>query len=105
MKIYYNDFNKGFEEILENKPGFQMNEFNEIPFEQLFTQKFMNYYTEFDSFEGLLEASQWKVGNQNSFEVIPEDEFDDYIDQCTVFPTWKIMYQTAASLFLEQHLY
>lgn len=79
-----------------------MNEPNEIPFEQLFTQEFMQLYTEFESFEALLESSQWEVEEQEDFEAIPEDDFDSYVDEHTDFPSWEVMYQTAAERFLER---
>ncbi|QZP39367.1 hypothetical protein [Halobaculum magnesiiphilum] len=102
MDIDASEFKKNIEKALEEQSGLRMNEQNEIPFEQLFTEEFMQLYTEFDSFEALLEASQWDVEDEDDFEAIPEDEFDTYVDEHTDFPSWEVMSQTAAQRFLER---
>lgn len=101
MEIDADEFEKNLENALEEQSGLRMNETNEIPFEQLFTEEFMQLYTEFESFETLLEASHWDVEDEDDFEAIPEDEFDTYVDEHTDFPTWEVMNQTAAERFLE----
>lgn len=58
--------------------------------------------TEFESFETLLEASQWEVEDQEDFEAIPEDDFDTYLNENTDFPSWEVMFQTAAKRFFER---
>lgn len=103
MGVYTDGFEKELKKALEADTGFRTNELNEIPFEQLFTKEFMELYTNFASFEELLKASKWEVENRDSFKEIPEDEFDAYINRTTHFPTLKMMYQTAASLFIEGH--
>lgn len=102
MEIDADEFQESVEKALEEQSGLRMNEQNEIPFEQLFTEEFMQLYTEFVSFEVLLEASPWKVDDEEDFEAIPEDEFDTYVDEHTDFPSWEVMYQTAAQRFLER---
>ncbi|MFC5133482.1 MULTISPECIES: hypothetical protein [Haloferacaceae] len=102
MEIDADEFKKNLEKALEEQSGLRMNEQNEIPFEQLFTEEFMQLYTEFDSFEALLEASQWDVKDEDDFEAIPEDAFDTYVDEHTDFPSWEVMSQTAAQRFLER---
>ncbi|MBB6090896.1 hypothetical protein PNP85_04740 [Halobacterium salinarum] len=57
MDIDAGKFKRNIEKALEEESGLRMNEQNEIPFEQLFTEEFMQLYTEFDSFEALLEAT------------------------------------------------
>jgi hypothetical protein len=102
MDIDPDEFKKSIEQALEEQSGLRMNEPNEIPFERLFTEEFMQLYTEFNSFEALLEASQWKVDDQEDFETIPEEECDSYIDDTTDFPSWETMYDTAAKRYLKR---
>lgn len=102
MEIDADEFKKNMIKALEEDSGLRMNEPNEITFEQLFTEEFMQLYTEFESFDELLEASQWEVEDQDDFEAIPEDAFDTYVDDHTDFPSWEVMYQTAAQRFLER---
>lgn len=102
MEIDADEFKESVEKALEEQSGLRMNEQNEIPFEQLFTEEFMQLYTEFVSFDTLLEASHWEVEDEEDFEAIPEDEFDTYVDKHTDFPSWEVMYQTAAQRFLER---
>lgn len=102
MEIDADEFKESVEKALEEQSGLRMNEQNEIPIKQLFTEEFMQLYTEFVSFEALLEASPWEVEDEEDFEAIPEDEFDTYVDEHTDFPSWEVMYQTAAQQFLER---
>jgi len=102
MEIDADEFKQSLENALEEQSGLRMNEPNEIPFEQLFPEEFMQLYSGFESFAALLEASQWEIENEDDFEAIPEDEFDTYIDMHTDFPSWEVMYQTAAQRFLER---
>jgi hypothetical protein len=102
MEIDADEFKRNIEKALEEESGLRMNEPNEIPFEQLFTSEFMQLYTEFESFEAMIEASQWDVEDQDDFEAIPEDEFDTFVNDHSDFPSWEVMYETAAQRFLER---
>ena len=59
---------------------------NQVPLVELFNPSFMRRYTEFDSFENMLEQSQWTVETQEDLEAIPEDQFDRYVREHTQFP-------------------
>lgn len=101
MDIDPDEFKENLEQALEEQSGLRMNEPNQIPLEQLFTEDFMQLYSEFRSFEAFLEASEWDVEKQEDVEAIPEDEFDSYVDDQTDFPSWEVMYETAAKRFLK----
>jgi hypothetical protein len=75
-----------------------------VPMVEIFTPEFMKMYTDFESFDELLEASSWTVESQADFEAIPEDEFDTYIDENTEFPSWQVMYETGTNQYLERKL-
>ena len=75
-----------------------------IPMTELFDEEFMLMYTEFASFDKLLEEGKWDVESQEDFEAIPQDEFDEYIDTNTEFPDWETMMQTGATRHIEEKL-
>jgi hypothetical protein len=75
-----------------------------VPMTEIFTPEFMMMYTEFDSFDEMLESSPWSVESQEDFEEIPEDDFDEYVDENTEFPSWEVMYQTGAERYFERKL-
>ena len=69
---------------------------NQVPLVELFNPSFMHKYTEFDSFEDMLEQSQWTVETQEDLEAIPEDRFDRYVREHTQFPDSEEMMGVAA---------
>lgn len=75
-----------------------------VPLNEIFTPEFMMMYTNFDSFDEMLESSQWTVENQKDFEAIPESDFDEYVNEHTEFPSWEVMYQTGAEKYFERKL-
>lgn len=73
-----------------------------VPMVEIFNPEFMMMYTDFDSFEAFLEASPWSVESQEDFEAIPEDEFDEYVNEHTEFPSWDVMFETGGSRYFER---
>lgn len=67
----------------------------EIPMDDLFTEDFMESYTEFDSIEAFLDESPWYVESESDFESIPADDFDVFVDEHTDFDSWETMVQAA----------
>lgn len=67
-----------------------------ITLSELFTTSFMQEYTIFSSFDGLLAAGGFKVRSQEEFENIPDDVFDQHIAATTKFKNWSEMFDEAA---------
>jgi hypothetical protein len=65
----------------------------EVPMDELFTEDFMQSYTEFRSLEEFFAESPWRVESGSDFEDIPVDEFDSYVDEHTDFDSWDAMLQ------------
>lgn len=76
----------------------------EIPVGELFTPDFMQNYTEFDTFEQFLDDSKWEIATQEDFERIPEDEFDEYVDENTGFDSWETMLSVAGREYVMRQL-
>jgi hypothetical protein len=58
---------------------------NEVPLDEVFSADFMQKYTDFDSIEEFFEVSPWTVESEEDLEAIPQDGFDEYIAENTVF--------------------
>jgi hypothetical protein len=71
-----------------------------VSFAVLFNASFMKNYSEFDSFEALLEAGGYKVETKADFEAIPEDEFDAFIAKHSHFSSWQEMYKKAGKEYM-----
>lgn len=76
----------------------------EVPMQELFTDEFMENYTEFGTFEEFLEESRWNVETQEDFERIPEDEFDGYVDEKTGFDSWEMMLSVAGREYVMRQI-
>jgi len=77
---------------------------NEVAFEELFTEQLMRQHTDVASFDEFLEQSQWEVESEEDFEAIPEDEFDEYVNENTDFESWEDMYGTAGTEWMAREI-
>lgn len=75
-----------------------------VPMVELFDEEFMLMYTDFTSFDEMLEQSKWQVESQEDFEAIPDDEFDIYVSEYSEFPDWETMMETGSSRYFEKKL-
>lgn len=67
-----------------------------VSFNELFPTSFMHKYTEFNSFDELLDFGGWEVNTQDDFSAIPDDEFDSLISSKTKFSDWEEMKSVGA---------
>jgi len=51
----------------------------------------MKEYTDFNSFQELLEFGGYKVNSPEDFLAIPDDEFDSLVSTKTKFSDWESM--------------
>ena len=77
---------------------------NNVALEDLFTEQFMRQHTDTVSFEEFIENSQWEVESQEDFEAIPEDEFDEYVDERSDFDTWEDMFGAAGTEWIAREI-
>lgn len=73
---------------------------HKVSFEELFPPHFMKKYTDADNFTEFLQNSSLipidaETINQEMFEAIPDDKFDQYIQKHTAFGSWEFMMSTA----------
>jgi hypothetical protein len=72
---------------------------HQVTLNELFTNEFMQGYTDFSSFDGLLaQAKQegFKVDTVEEFTAIPDEEWDVFINSHSQFATWEEMKQKGA---------
>jgi hypothetical protein len=58
---------------------------NQVPLVELFNPNFMREYTDFESLEEFFEESPWTVESQEDLDEIPDDPFNKYVNEYTVF--------------------
>ena len=100
---------KGFDEFEHKldkmaKAAKELNGTHPVPFTKLFNEHFMRKYTNFLSFDKLLEAGGWNVNCQEDFNAIPDNEFDIYINKTTQFNNWKDMMAKASEEYVAEKL-
>lgn len=100
---------EGFDELEKRLKQFQKNAnklagTSNVSFDKLFTPAFMSKYTDFSSFEELLEKGGFVVNSQEDFENIPDDEFDQHIHKNTKFDKWEDMLGKAMELYVASQL-
>lgn len=77
---------------------------NAVELSEMMPPSFMQRHTDFDSLEGFIEASPWTVESQADFEAIPDDDFDEYVDEHTVFDDWELMLGKAGEKWMAREL-
>lgn len=75
-----------------------------MPLTDLFTPAFMRNYTNFTSFDALLEAGGFCVKSQKDFDAIPDAKLDRHIAKTTKFNSFDDMLQKAYERYLERKL-
>jgi hypothetical protein len=90
-----------------NDLGKKADEFHgehEVPFSELFNPAFMRRYTNFESFEALIEAGCFKVENMDDFKAIPDQAWDQHIAKTTRFSNWQEMMNSAGTEWAKKQL-
>lgn len=76
----------------------------DVPLTDLFTPAFMRNFTEFVSFDALLDAGGFQVKSQKDFDSIPDAKLDRHIAKTTKFNSYDDMLQKAFERYLERKL-
>lgn len=81
-----------------------LSETAQVPFDELFSESFMQEYTSFSSMDELLKAGGFSCESEKDFDSIPEDALDQYISSITSFDKWEDMVSEAASQYIEKKI-
>ena len=77
---------------------------NQVSFGELFPDSFISTHTDFETIEELFEESDYEVESEEDFEQIPDEEWDEFIANNTVFSNWKDMMQKAFQRWVSKQL-
>lgn len=99
----------GFEDLVDELDDLQersgaVDGEQSVSMAELFPADFMQTHTEFESIQAFLETSPWTVESDADFQAIPEDRFDEYVDDHTGFSSWEAMLTAAAREWILREL-
>lgn len=75
-----------------------------VPASQMFTPAFMRQYTDFASFEDMIEATGHDVQSAADFERIPGDLWETLVKNRTRFTSWLEMQKKAGAEYFKGQL-
>ena len=64
----------------------------------------MTKYTNFDSFQNLLDKSTFVVKSAEDFRAIPDEDWNNYIKNNTCFDSWNEMQEKAVQIYIKAKL-
>ena len=88
-----------FEKVINKIDKLQGN--SEIRFKDLFTNNFMNKYTDFNNINQMFRESEFEIHNGEEFDNIPEEELNNFIDKTTDFSNWDEMIERAITEWIK----
>lgn len=96
-------------EITDNDFGItdmdnELNNTYNISFYLLFSDKFVRKYSEFNTYEEMVEKTGVKIESEEDFEKYTDDELDLYIKNNSSFNSWEEMIQEAVSNYFAEQL-
>ena len=71
---------------------------------ELLTPGFLAKHTRFLSKDEMFEASGFNIQTAEDFEKIPDEEWDDFVQQSTPFATWNDMLSAAGAEWVQKKL-
>lgn len=97
-------FGKRLEKLTKNARA--LDGIHEITFDKLYTQKFMNEYTNFKTLNDLIEKSGFEVNSIEDLNCLSENEdFNKFISQNTQFLNFEEMHKASIAEYTKQALY
>lgn len=75
-----------------------------VPITELLTPSFLARCSRFQSASELFEASGFKVESQEDFAAIPDDQWDKFIRENTIYSNWQEMLKAAVAAWVKKEL-
>ena len=99
----------GFDEAIDRLEDLQrraedLDGDNNVPFNELFDNEFMSKYTEYKSINEMIDNSGFQVETDEDFKNIPDDEWDEFINEKTNFDNWQAMTNEAVNIWTAKKL-
>lgn len=102
--IEFDGFDKLSKKLNELKESAESIQGTQVPLGELLTPGFLAKHTRFLSEDEMFEASGFNVETAEDFEKIPDDEWNNFIEQNTPFATWSDMLSAAAAEWTRKKL-
>jgi len=102
--IKFDGFDKLSKKLDELKESAESIQGTQVPLGELLTPGFFAKHTRFLSDDELFEASGFSVQSTEDFEKIPNEEWDNFIQQNTPFATWSDMLSAAGAEWAQKKL-
>ena len=80
----------------------QLDDSNEVPFEDLFTDSFMQEHSKFKTVDDFQQALN--LPEINSLEILAADDADNIVNQNTDFDDWDAMKNTAGQEYVSRQI-
>ncbi len=97
----FDELSKKLDELKESAESIQG---TRVPLGELLTPGFLAKHTRFLSEDEMFEASGFNVETTEDFEKIPDEEWNNFIEQNTPFTTWSDMLSAAAAEWAQKRL-
>jgi hypothetical protein len=62
-----------------------------VSFGDLFPSSFMTRHTKYATIQEMIGASPWSVESQEDFASIPDEDWDQFVQESTRFTSWEEM--------------
>jgi len=98
----FDDLSKKLEDLAEKAESIHGTQ--EVPLSELLTPGFLAKHTRFLSEDEMFEASGFKVETAEDFANIPDEEWDNFIQQNTPFASWSDMLSAAGTEWTQKKL-
>ena len=90
----------GFKDLEKNlkkvqKRAKELEKGKEVTFNELFTERFMNNYTKFDSLDEFFDESPFEIKNDEDFINLEKEKLNDWVKSNTSFENWDEMQERA----------
>jgi hypothetical protein len=97
----FDELSKRLDDLKESADSIQG---TQVPLGELLTPGFLAKHTRFLSEVEMFEASGFRIQTAEDFEKIPNEEWDNFIQQNTPFATWSDMLCAAGAEWAQKRL-
>ncbi|GIN68482.1 MULTISPECIES: hypothetical protein [Bacillus] len=102
MSNGFKEFDRKLEKMQQKAKELEKEQ--EVQLNDLFTDSFMKKNTKFSSLDEMFDKSPFTIENQQDFESIPDDLWDNFVRENSKFFNWEEMQQEAANLYVARQL-
>lgn len=98
----FDDVSRKLKDLAERAES--INGTHEVPVSEMLTPGFLARHTRFLSADELFEASGFKIETAEDFEKVPDEDWDEFIQQSTPFADWSDMLSAAGTEWTRKKL-